>query len=83
VTFFSDSRLEILSAKLQNNKIHDLLRRISTIINSKVKATSSTSTLRIPERSLPPLDHALATKYILSMSSFIEVYHTSKADNRL
>ncbi|KAF6518502.1 hypothetical protein HZS61_002580 [Fusarium oxysporum f. sp. conglutinans] len=66
VTFFSDSMLEILSAKLQNSKIHDLLRRISTIINSKVKVTSSTSTLRIPERSLSPLDHTLATKYILT-----------------
>ncbi|GKU06630.1 hypothetical protein FLAG1_09511 [Fusarium langsethiae] len=66
VTFFSDSRLEILSAKLKNRKIHDLLRRISVIINSKVKATSSTSTLPIPERSLPPLNHTLATKYILT-----------------
>ncbi|EGU88849.1 hypothetical protein FOXB_00631 [Fusarium oxysporum f. sp. conglutinans Fo5176] len=78
VTFFSDSMLEILSAKLQNSKIHDLLRRISTIINSKVKVTSSTSTLRIPERSLSPLDHTLATKYILNRESFHSTVSSGK-----
>ncbi|KAM0284306.1 hypothetical protein ACHAO9_009230 [Fusarium lateritium] len=66
VTFFSDSRLETLSAKLQNSKIDNLIRRISSIINDKAKATSSTSTTLIPERNLPLLDHASATKYIIT-----------------
>ncbi|KAF4972584.1 hypothetical protein FSARC_857 [Fusarium sarcochroum] len=65
VTFFSDSRLETLSAKLQNNKVNDLIRRISSIINNKVKPTSSTSAIYAPEQGLSLVDRATATKYIL------------------
>ncbi|KAH7239483.1 hypothetical protein BKA59DRAFT_277275 [Fusarium tricinctum] len=66
VTFFSDSRLEMLSVKLQNTKVDDLIRRISSIINNKVKPTSSTSTVHLLERDPPPLDHATATNYIIT-----------------
>ena len=65
MTFFSDSRLETLSAKLQNNKIDDLIRRISSIINNKVKPTSSISNIYNPEHGLPLVDSATATKYIM------------------
>ena len=68
VTFFSDSRLETLSAKLQNNKVNDLIRRISSIINNTVKPTSSTSSVYAPEQSPPLVDRATATKYIISRS---------------
>jgi hypothetical protein len=66
VTFFSDSRLEMLSVKLQNSKVDDLIQRISSIINNKVKPTSSTSTVHLLERYPPPLDHATAVNYIMS-----------------
>ncbi|KAF4451297.1 hypothetical protein F53441_5718 [Fusarium austroafricanum] len=66
VTFFSDSRLETLSAKLQNNKINDLIRRISAIINNKAKTTSSTSPENVPKQALPSLDQATAAKYIMT-----------------
>ncbi|CEI67909.1 unnamed protein product [Fusarium venenatum] len=65
VTFFSDSRLETLSAKLQNNKIDDLMRRISSIIKNKVKPTSSISAVYIQEQGLPLVDSATAAKYIM------------------
>ncbi|KAG8670677.1 hypothetical protein FPOAC2_07474 [Fusarium poae] len=65
VTFFSDSRLETLSAKLQNNKVDDLMRRISSIIKNKVKPTSSISAVYSLEQGLPLLDHATAAKYIM------------------
>ncbi|PNP84176.1 hypothetical protein FNYG_02864 [Fusarium nygamai] len=40
VTFFSDSRLEMLSAKLQNNKVNDLIWRMSSVINGRAKITT-------------------------------------------
>ncbi|KAF4334093.1 hypothetical protein FBEOM_12104 [Fusarium beomiforme] len=64
VTFFSDSRLETLSAKLKNNKINDLIRRISSIINSRLKATHTTSPENLPEFHLPYMDHASSSRYI-------------------
>ncbi|KAM0319409.1 hypothetical protein ACHAPQ_010371 [Fusarium lateritium] len=83
VTFFSDSRLETLSAKLQNSKIDNLIRRISSIINDKAKATSSTSTTLIPERNLPLLDHASATKYIISGGNLSNILITDTAFSAL
>ncbi|KAI7772379.1 hypothetical protein LZL87_007740 [Fusarium oxysporum] len=64
VTFFSDSRLETLSAKLQNSKVNDLIRRMSSVINSRAKVTTSTSPEHLPELGLPSLDYSSATKYI-------------------
>ncbi|KAH7216959.1 uncharacterized protein BKA55DRAFT_697668 [Fusarium redolens] len=64
VTFFSDSRLETLSAKLQNNKVNDLIRRMSSVINNRAKVTSSTSPEHLPELCLPSLDPAYASKCI-------------------
>ncbi|KAJ4116122.1 hypothetical protein NW768_011094 [Fusarium equiseti] len=65
VTFFSDSRLESLSAKLQNNKIDDLIRRISSIINNKVKPTISTLAVYNPQQDLPLIDRTTAAKYMM------------------
>lgn len=73
VTFFSESRLEMLSVKLQNSKVDHLIQRISSIINNKVKPTSNTSTVHLLERNPPPLDHATAVNYI--MSRYIAVQH--------
>ncbi|EXK23866.1 hypothetical protein FOMG_19381 [Fusarium oxysporum f. sp. melonis 26406] len=64
VTFFSDSRLETLSAKLQNNKVNDLIRRMSSVINSRAKITTSTSPEHLPELGLSSLDYSSAAKYI-------------------
>lgn len=77
VTFFSDSRLEMLSVKLQNTKVDDLIRRISSIINNKVKPTSSTSTTHLLEQSPPSLDHETAISYIMSRCIVAQhtVYH--------
>ncbi|KAG5655282.1 hypothetical protein KAF25_010434 [Fusarium avenaceum] len=66
VTFFSDSRLEMLSVKLQNNKVDNLIQRITSIINNKAKPTSSTSTVHLLERNPPLLDHATAVNYIMT-----------------
>ncbi|KAF4442059.1 hypothetical protein FACUT_2282 [Fusarium acutatum] len=64
VTFFSDSRLETLSAKLQNNKVNDLIRRMSSVINSRAKITTSTSPEHLPELALPSMNYLSAAKYI-------------------
>ncbi|KAG5807522.1 hypothetical protein H9Q74_010699 [Fusarium xylarioides] len=64
VTFFSDSRLEMLSAKLQNNKVNDLIRRMSSVINSRAKITASTSPEHLPELALPSMNYLSAAKYI-------------------
>ncbi|KAF5557614.1 hypothetical protein FPHYL_7633, partial [Fusarium phyllophilum] len=64
VTFLSDSRLEMLSAKLQNNKVNDLIRRMSSIINSRAKITTSTSPEHLPELALPSMNYLSAAKYI-------------------
>ncbi|CVL11725.1 uncharacterized protein FPRN_14899 [Fusarium proliferatum] len=64
VTFFSDSRLETLSAKLQNNKVNDLIRRMSSVINSRAKITTSTSPEHLPELTLPSMNYLSAAKYI-------------------
>ncbi|RBR21078.1 hypothetical protein FVER53590_10581 [Fusarium verticillioides] len=64
VTFFSDSRLEMLSAKLQNNKVNDLIRRMSSVINSRARITTSTSPEHIPELALPSINYLSAAKYI-------------------
>ncbi|KAF5667514.1 hypothetical protein FDENT_12106 [Fusarium denticulatum] len=64
VTFFSDSRLETLSARLQNNKVNDLIRRMSSVINSKAKITTSTSPEHLPELALPSMNYLSAAEYI-------------------
>ncbi|EGU81792.1 hypothetical protein FOXB_07694 [Fusarium oxysporum f. sp. conglutinans Fo5176] len=70
VTFFSDSRLETLSAKLQNNKVNDLIRRMSSVINSRAKITTSTSPEHLPELGLSSLDYSSAAKYIANRETF-------------
>ncbi|KAF5635814.1 hypothetical protein F52700_5126 [Fusarium sp. NRRL 52700] len=64
VTFFSDSRLETLSARLQNNKVNDLIRRMSSVINSRAKITAGTSPEHLPELPLPSMNYLSAAKYI-------------------
>ncbi|KAF5236735.1 hypothetical protein FANTH_11142 [Fusarium anthophilum] len=64
VTFFSDSRLEMLSAKLQNNKVNDIIRRMSSIINGRAKITTSTSPEHLPELPLPSMNYLSAARYI-------------------
>ncbi|KAF5603179.1 uncharacterized protein FSUBG_7403 [Fusarium subglutinans] len=64
VTFFSDSRLEMLSAKLQNNKVNDLIRRMSSVINNRAKITTSTSPEHLPELPLPLMNHLSTARYI-------------------
>jgi hypothetical protein len=59
----------MLSAKLQNNKVNDIIRRMSSVINSRAKITTSTSPEHIPELALPSVNYLSAAKYITSMSS--------------
>lgn len=44
LTFFSDSRLQSLSARLRNDKLYDLTHRISLVLQSRAKPTESVST---------------------------------------
>ncbi|KAF4976411.1 hypothetical protein FZEAL_6915 [Fusarium zealandicum] len=74
LTFFSDSRLESLSTKLRNNKVNDLVRRISMLIKSRLRSPDATSAvLTVPTDScFDPLDKTVARKYI---STYYERVH--------
>ncbi|KAJ3538985.1 hypothetical protein NM208_g5672 [Fusarium decemcellulare] len=75
LTFFSDSRLESLSTKLRNNKVNDLVRRISAIIKNRVRSPDTVSALSAtPEDTSRNalLDDAAAARYI---STYYERVH--------
>ncbi|EXF79248.1 C6 zinc finger protein [Colletotrichum fioriniae PJ7] len=65
LTFFSDNRLLSLSTRLQNQKVNELVGRISVIVNGRLRRTDSTTTN--PRRTQPPdmgTDRARAALYI-------------------
>ncbi|KAM5342284.1 hypothetical protein ACJ41O_013250 [Fusarium nematophilum] len=64
LTFFSDSRLESLSTKLRNNKVNDLVRRISGIIKTRVKSPDTTAPALPQGNPSYVLDNITATRYI-------------------
>lgn len=69
LTFFSDSRLQSLSARLRNDKLYDLTHRISMVLQSRAKPTESVSTGTLIRRreNPPPLDDSQkAAKWIQS-----------------
>ncbi|KAF3810886.1 Aurofusarin cluster transcription factor aurR2 [Colletotrichum gloeosporioides] len=50
LTFFSDGRLLSLSTRLRNNKVNELVGRISTIVNGRLRRADSTAnTRRMPQ----------------------------------
>ncbi|KAJ4235495.1 hypothetical protein NW757_013494 [Fusarium falciforme] len=63
LTFFSDSRLESLSTKLRNNKVNDLVRRISTILKNRVRSPDTESAMSSPPES-GQVDNASAARHI-------------------
>ncbi|RTE80194.1 hypothetical protein BHE90_005287 [Fusarium euwallaceae] len=63
LTFFSDSRLESLSTKLRNNKVNDLVRRISTILKNRVRSPDTESALSNVSES-GRVDNASAARHI-------------------
>lgn len=63
LTFFSDSRLESLSTKLRNNKVNDLVRRISTILKNRVRSPDTESVMSSPPDS-GYVDNASAARHI-------------------
>lgn len=68
LTFFSDSRLQSLSARLRNNKLYDLTRRISVVLQNRAKPTDvSAGTLsRRRENAGALYDAAKAAKWVTS-----------------
>ena len=63
LTFFSDSRLESLSTKLRNNKVNDLVGRISAVLKNRVRSPYTESTISsVPESG--QVDHTSAARYI-------------------
>ncbi|KXH59199.1 C6 zinc finger protein [Colletotrichum salicis] len=65
LTFFSDNRLLSLSTHLQNQKVNELVGRISVIVNGRLRRTDSTTTN--PRRTQPPdlgTDRVRAALYI-------------------
>ena len=63
LTFFSDSRLESLSTKLRNNKVNDLVRRISTILKNRVRSPDTESAMSSTPES-GQVDNASAARHI-------------------
>lgn len=71
LSFFSDSRLSSLSARLQNNKLHDLVKRVSHVLQSRAKpreAVATGSLTRKRENLELFTDSAAASKWIQSES---------------
>ncbi|KAK1486735.1 hypothetical protein CCUS01_15065 [Colletotrichum cuscutae] len=65
LTFFSDNRLLSLSTRLQNQKVNELVGRISVIVNGRLRRTDSAATN--PRKTQPPdmgTDRARAALYI-------------------
>lgn len=70
LTFFSDSRLQSLSARLRNDKLHDLTHRISLVLQVRAKPTESVSTGSLNRKRENPTtlyDSEKASKWIQSM----------------
>ncbi|KAF6817819.1 hypothetical protein CSOJ01_02256 [Colletotrichum sojae] len=62
LSFFSDSRLLSLSTRLRNNKVNELVGRISTVVNGRLRRGDATTTTRrvqqldsVTDRSKVPL----------------------------
>lgn len=78
LTFFSDSRLQSLSARLRNDKLHDLTHRISLVLQARAKPTDSVSTgllSRKRENAAALYDDEQASKWIQSKSSYELLIH--------
>lgn len=70
ITFFTDARLASLSARLQNNKVDQLVKRFSAVLKSRVKSPDKVSARSISQekgRSGPFNDRAAAATFIASM----------------
>ncbi|CAI0645737.1 unnamed protein product [Colletotrichum noveboracense] len=72
LTFFSDSRLLSLSTRLRNNKVNELVGRISTIVNGRLRRADSTAnTRRMPQ----PESVTDSTKTSLYIRMYFERVH--------
>ncbi|KAH7165896.1 hypothetical protein EDB81DRAFT_780638 [Dactylonectria macrodidyma] len=75
ITFFSDSRLASLSARLQNNKVDQLVQRFSSVLKSRVKSPDKVSARSISQekgRAGPFNDRTAAAAFI---SAYFERVH--------
>ena len=68
LTFFSEKRLSSLSARLQNNKVNELVKRINGVINGRLRRTEPVATEESIIQPNPAedaeVDKNVATKYI-------------------
>ncbi|KAH0439637.1 fungal specific transcription factor domain-containing protein [Colletotrichum camelliae] len=72
LTFFSDSRLLSLSTRLRNNKVNELVGRISTIVNGRLRRADATAnTRRMPQ----PESVTDSTKTSLYIRMYFERVH--------
>ncbi|KAK9795029.1 hypothetical protein SCARD494_05100 [Seiridium cardinale] len=78
LTFFSDGRLQHLSAQLRNDKVKDLVRRISSVISSRVghydNVSSSTIKYAADTRPVTAVDPNAAAFWIKCKSYFEQVH---------
>ncbi|KAH7008414.1 hypothetical protein EDB80DRAFT_716495 [Ilyonectria destructans] len=75
ITFFTDSRLASLSARLQNNKVDQLVQRFSSVLKSRVKSPDKVSARSISlekGRAGPFNDRTAAAGFI---SAYFERVH--------
>ncbi|KAH6893264.1 hypothetical protein B0T10DRAFT_537020 [Thelonectria olida] len=75
ITFFTDARLASLSARLQNNKVDQLVKRFSAVLKSRVKSPDKVSARSISQekgRNGPFHDRAAAATFI---SAYFEYIH--------
>lgn len=69
LTFFSDSRLQSLSARLRNDKVYDLVHRISLVLQRRAKPTESITTGSLNKKKENPAslyDSKKASKWVQS-----------------
>ncbi|KPM43985.1 hypothetical protein AK830_g2504 [Neonectria ditissima] len=67
ITFFTDSRLASLSARLQNNKVDKLVKRFSSVLQNRVKSPDKVSARSISQekgRNGPFTDRTAAANFI-------------------
>ncbi|KAF6831218.1 hypothetical protein CPLU01_06916 [Colletotrichum plurivorum] len=64
LSFFSDSRLLSLSTRLRNNKVNELVGRISTVVNGRLRRGDATTTTRRIQQPESVTDRSKVALYV-------------------
>lgn len=67
LSFFSDSRLLSLSTRLRNNKVNELVGRISTVVNGRLRRGDATTTTRRIQQPESVTDRSKVALYVRRM----------------